>query len=161
MIDLAVEPLTEAAFRPFGSVIEAASAVEAFDINDGTTRRFHDLARVCAVDGELCLSIFRGQPFELPLTLQTLEHHPLGSQAFVPMAGGRFVLVVAAPGKTPNPGALRAFITDGSQGVNYAPGTWHHPLLALDAVSDFLVVDRSGPGDNLFLCELEQPVVVG
>jgi ureidoglycolate lyase len=31
--------------------------------------------------------------------------------------------------------------------VNYAPGTWHHPLLALGRISDFLVIDRSGPAD--------------
>ena len=28
--------------------------------------------------------------------------------------------------------------------MNYARGTWHHPLLALQAVRDFLVVDRGG-----------------
>ena len=29
-----------------------------------------------------------------------------------------------------------------------ARGVWHHPLLALQAISDFLVVDRQGPGQN-------------
>jgi ureidoglycolate lyase len=32
--------------------------------------------------------------------------------------------------------------------VNFRRGTWHHPLLALDAVSDFVVVDRAGSGHN-------------
>ena len=27
-----------------------------------------------------------------------------------------------------------------------ARGIWHHPLLALDADGDFLVIDRAGPG---------------
>ncbi len=35
---------------------------------------------------------------------------------------------------------MRAFVSDGWQGVNYAKGVWHHPLLALDEVSDFVVV---------------------
>jgi ureidoglycolate lyase len=32
--------------------------------------------------------------------------------------------------------------------VNYAKGVWHHPLIALDKVSDFIVVDRIGEGNN-------------
>lgn len=32
--------------------------------------------------------------------------------------------------------------------MNYAKGVWHHPLLALDAVSDFVVVDRGGTQPN-------------
>ena len=37
---------------------------------------------------------------------------------------------------------------------NYARGTWHHFLLPLEAESDFLVIDRAGPGDNLDEIEL-------
>jgi ureidoglycolate lyase len=32
--------------------------------------------------------------------------------------------------------------------VNYAKGVWHHPLIALDVRSDFIVVDRGGDGHN-------------
>jgi ureidoglycolate lyase len=36
------------------------------------------------------------------------------------------------------------------QGVNYARGTWHHPLIALERPSQFLVIDRcGGSGSNL------------
>ncbi len=38
----------------------------------------------------------------------------------------------------------QAFLATGDQGVNYAKNIWHHPLLALQAESDFLVVDRGG-----------------
>ena len=38
--------------------------------------------------------------------------------------------------------------------VNYHAGTWHHPLLALDGISDFLVIDRAGPGNNCDEVEL-------
>ena len=44
---------------------------------------------------------------------------------------------------------LRAFRPTGAQGVNYAPGVWHHPLLVQRPDSDFLVVDRGGGGCNL------------
>lgn len=66
------------------------------------------------------------------------------------MQGQKF-LVVVAPSLTadePDISKLQAFITDGSQGVNYRAGTWHHPLLTLESPSDFAVVDRIGTGHN-------------
>jgi Ureidoglycolate hydrolase len=33
--------------------------------------------------------------------------------------------------------------------VNYRRNVWHHPLMALGQVSDFLVVDRDRPEANL------------
>ena len=59
-------------------------------------------------------------------------------------------LVVVAPGAdAPRLTELRAFVTDGRQGVNYARGVWHHPVIAMARETDFVVVDRGGPGDNL------------
>ena len=74
-----------------------------------------------------------------------LESHPLGSQAFVPLDPAlAFVVVVAAdPAAEP-----QAFLARRGQGVNYHRGTWHHPLIALERVGDFLVVDRGGEGHN-------------
>jgi ureidoglycolate lyase len=43
---------------------------------------------------------------------------------------------------------MQAFVARGFQGVSYARGVWHHPLIALHKASDFLVVDRSGLGNN-------------
>jgi ureidoglycolate lyase len=77
-----------------------------------------------------------------------VERHPLSSQAFLPLAPTPFLVVVAPPGHTPDPGDLRAFVTRGQQGVNYARGTWHHPLIAFGRPGDFLVVDRGGDGEN-------------
>ena len=63
----------------------------------------------------------------------------------MPLAPARFVVVVA-PADAADPfAAARCFVAAPGQGVQYRRGTWHHPLLALDAVTDFLVVDRSGP----------------
>ena len=46
---------------------------------------------------------------------------------------------------------LRAFITNGEQGVNYHRNVWHHPLFAWQRVTDFLTIDRGG-SDN---CDVE------
>jgi ureidoglycolate lyase len=148
MKTLRVERLTRAAFAPFGDVIELEGARH-FPINGGTTERYHDLATVDVgtQGGRTLISVFRGQPRALPVEISMMERHPLGSQAFLPLAHASYLVVVAPAGEL-DPAQLRAFWTDGWQGVNYAKGVWHHPLLALERVSDFVVVDRGGEGPN-------------
>lgn len=153
---LTVEPLTREAFAPFGEVIEASDAVHHFTINAGNTERYHDLAEIDAgPDGKVIVSIFRGQPRALPFPVEMMERHPLASQAFVPMSGRPYLVVVAPAGEAPKVDDLRVFLARGDQGVNYATGVWHHPLLALEEVCDFLVVDRSGNGPNCDEIQLE------
>ena len=146
---LVVEPLTKDAFAPFGDVIETEGA-ELRLINNGTTERDHDLARVEAAGTEarVLVNIFRGQSFEAPIDIVMMERHPIGSQAFVPLNGRPFLVVVAEDdgGKPARP---RVFLARGDQGVNYLRNVWHHPLLALEQKSDFLIVDRAGKEDNL------------
>lgn len=151
MNTLRLEPvrLSAEAFDPFGDVIETAGHAPR-SINQGTTRRFHDLARI-DVDrekGRPLLNIFVAQPRPLPLRISMIERHPLGSQAFVPLDGAEFLVVVAAPGEAPKPGDLRAFLARKGQGVNYAPGVWHHPAIAIGRETRFLVIDRGGEGAN-------------
>ncbi|MCC8393981.1 ureidoglycolate lyase [Paraburkholderia sp. MMS20-SJTR3] len=154
---LQVERLTRAAFAPFGEVIELDGARH-FPINGGTTERFHDLARVDVTDGggRTLINLFRAQPRALPVEIALMERHPLGSQAFIPLQAGRYLVVVAPAGEF-DPAHMRAFWTDAWQGVNYAKGVWHHPLLALDRVSDFVVVDRGGEGPNCDELQLARP----
>ncbi len=156
MSELKVEVLTPEAFAPFGAVIDAAAAGKVFAINQGTTQRYHALATVDNDGGQAAISIARAQPFALPLTISLLERHPLGSQAFIPLHGTRWVIVVAdSPDATP-----RAFLADRGQGVQYHRGTWHHPLIALDQGGDFLIVDRVGAGDNCEEVRLAQSWVI-
>lgn len=155
LLRLVPRPLEREAFAPFGEVIEASDAVRHFTINAGSTERYHDLANIQpGADGRAIVSIFRGQPRRLPFRVEMMERHPLGSQAFMPLSGRPYLVVVAPAGPAPKVEDLRVFLARGDQGVNYAPGVWHHPLLALDEVSDFLVIDRSGPGDNCDEIEL-------
>lgn len=137
------EPLTAAAFAPFGAVLEAAGAFR--PINAGLCRRYHDRARPDILDGAAGLSVFLAEPRRLPYRLDLIERHPLGSQAFLPMTQHPFLVIVAeAPDRAP-----RAFLTDGAQGISLARGTWHGVLTPLHAPGLFAVVDRIGDGANL------------
>ena len=147
---LNIERLSRAAFAPFGDVIEMDGARE-IPINQGTTMRYHDLAEVdvAGESGEPLISIFRGQPRALPIRLEVMERHPLGSQAFYPLQMREWLVVVSNEQDPLNASGLKAFRASGIQGINYARNIWHHPLLVLEPDSDFLIVDRGGPGANL------------
>lgn len=155
---LLVEPLTRAAFAPFGDVITLDGA-RRFPINGGTTERFHDLANIDVGEagGRPLINVFRGQPRSLPFEVTMMERHPLGSQAFIPLSENLRYLVVVAPCGRFDEARMRAFSVRGRTGVNYARGVWHHPLIALDAASDFLVIDRGGEGANCDEVALAQP----
>jgi len=155
---LKIEPLTQEAFSPFGDVIETDHRPFRA-INNGSTRRYHCLAQVetaYPADGDRAIiSIFQVQVTKMPFTIRMLERHPLGSQAFVPLLGRPFLVVVAPPtdnsinNDKPQLDLIRAFITNGKQGINYNRGTWHHPTLAIGNEDDeFLVIDREGSGNN-------------
>lgn len=161
-MELWAEPLTRDAFAAFGDVIQADDRVRRFPINGGTTMRYHDLASVQLLGegARPAISIFRSRPFVPPIELELLERHPLGSQAFMPVTGDRFVIVVAPPGESVRSGDIRAFVTSGTQGVNFHAGVWHHPMLALDREADFLVVDREGAGNNCDERDLPCPITV-
>jgi len=147
------QPLTAAAFAPFGDVIESTGHTP-MPINGGMTHRYHALGRVELLgdDAHGLLNLFDSTPYTLPMPLTEMERHPLGSQAFIPLQPHPFIVIVAAKGQAPAQGlpaqSLHAFITDGSQGVNYHSGVWHHSLIALSTPARFLVVDRGGQGNN-------------
>lgn len=137
------EPLTAAAFAKFGTVLAATGDFRL--INSGLCRRHHDLARPNIVDGSVGLSVFLAEPRALPYSFDLIERHPLGSQAFIPMTQHPFLVIVSeGPDATP-----RAFLTDGTQGIQLDRGTWHGVLTPLHAPGLFTVVDRIGEGANL------------
>jgi ureidoglycolate lyase len=158
---LAAEPLSAQAFAPFGSVIETAGHLPR-SINQGTCERFDDLAPVdvLAAGGRPLISIFRAQPRALPYPVRTLERHPLSSQAFYPLDGRAYLVVVALDDGHDAPARIRVFRAAGNQGVSYGRNVWHHSLLAIGACSHFLVVDRGGPGENCEKRALDAPVLV-
>jgi ureidoglycolate lyase len=142
------EPLTAEAFAPFGDVLEVKGAPDRL-INQDLCGRYHDRARLdFGTDGRAGISLFDAVPRALPYTLDMVERHPEGSQAFLPMTEAPF-LVIVAPDADGVPGTPRAFLTAPGQGVNYHRGTWHGVLTPLSAPGLFAVVDRIGTTPNL------------
>lgn len=104
------EPLSVEAFAPFGQVIAAGDAV--MELRDGEV--FH--LNVLHYDRK-------------PLRCDHLNRHHKATQALVALAGKPTLLVVAPAAydfsTEEHLSEVRAFLCDGSAGVNLALGTWH------------------------------------
>jgi len=148
-ITLKPAPLSAENFAPYGDVIETSRG-GADKMNAARFERFDDLCNVdLSDDGQVAISIARCRtPSSLPLRLDMVERHPLGSQAFVPLKPCKMVIVVAPPGESVEAQDLRAFVTNGKQGFNYHRGTWHMPLVSFSAGQEYLVIDRGGSASN-------------
>ena len=159
MQTIQIEPLTAAAFAPFGDVLEASGDFRL--INAGMCQRHHDRARLdfaAEVDASNRpgISIFKATPRALPYSFDLIERHPEGSQAFLPMTEHPFLIIVAADCAA----KPRAFLTNGAQGINLHRGTWHGVLTPLHAPGLFAVVDRIGSSANLEEYRYAQPWTV-
>ncbi|WP_343079869.1 ureidoglycolate lyase [Ostreiculturibacter nitratireducens] len=142
------EPLTPEVFAPFGDVLEAGGEPDRI-INRGLCGRWHDRGRLdFGPGGRAGISIFKAEPREMPYTLDMVERHPDGSQAFLPMSLDPF-LVIVAPDEGGRPAPPRAFMTSPGQGINLLRNTWHGVLTPLAAPGLFAVVDRIGDTPNL------------
>jgi ureidoglycolate lyase len=156
---LAICSLSAEAFAPYGEVLDASGAPTGF-ANGGAIEVHRDISAIdIAPEGRVCVSVVRAKGATLPLRLEVMERHPLGSQVIAPLGDGHMLVVVAPHGPL-DPARIIALRASPGQGVNYRRGVWHHPLIALDRTSDFLVIDRTGEGENLIVERLTQPLEV-
>jgi ureidoglycolate lyase len=161
MKNIIPKTLTQENFAQFGDVIEVNDQGKNFSINDGFTQRYHDLAQVDVSEqnGRTLINIFRSTPIAQPVSIKMMERHPLSSQAFIPMGQQPFLVVVAPRGEL-DITKIEVFLASSKQGVNYHKGTWHHYCLALKHISDFIVIDRGGAGDNCDVINLDGSLVI-
>jgi ureidoglycolate lyase len=153
--------LTSERFAPYGDVVEAAIDRKTA-MNAARFERFDNLCNVdIADDSKVAVSIARCRiATALPHRIDMVERHPLGSQAFIPLKPYKFIVVVAPPEESVEVSDLRAFVTNGRQGVNYHRGTWHMPLIAFDAGQEFLIVDRAPGSPNCDEHSLDEAVLL-
>ena len=73
------------------------------------------------------------------------------------------LLIVCRPRSdgTPDFGTLAAFVGDGTAGINYHLGTWHHPMRVIEQAGAFVMLrwdDRSQADTTWY--RLEQPLSI-
>ena len=174
MRTLTVQPLTPENFAPYGDVLGGSITSGVF-INAGTSERIPlGMPDLTQGAGQAAFNLYRAKANPLPFTAIELERHCFGSQSFIPVKGVSFVVIVALgdqsvasvgprgesiAGALPLEDSIAAFWVDGSCGVTFKPGTWHHPLLAQQD-GDFIVLERKGPEIDCEIKSLLEPVRV-
>lgn len=149
------EPLLAETFAPFGEVLGAPATDDGKLVNLETARRFDHAARLenARTAALPNLAFFHCTPVTLPFRITMVERHPHSSQAFLPLAVGRWLVCVAphGPNDEPNLGELRAFLGGPGIGVNFRRGLWHHPIVALDQPARFAMLawEDGGPDDTV------------
>ncbi len=109
--------------------------------------------------GTPALATFRVQAQPLAGPWRLLERHRFGSQTFVPLQAGRWVVLVARGDAAPDLATLAAFEALPLQGVTLHAGTWHHPLIALEG-GLFLVLERAGAEVDCEVVQLSHSILL-
>jgi ureidoglycolate hydrolase len=139
------EPLSESAFAPFGQVVAVGDAV--MELRDGEV--FH-----------LNVLHYARQP----LRCDHLNRHHKATQALVALAGKPTLLVVAPAeddfSEVDHVAHVRAFVCDGSAGVNLAIGTWHWGPYPISDYVDLVNVQGRGFSDDNEIAYLERDLDV-
>lgn len=148
--------LDRADFAAFGHVIDPAG-VRPEMINQGTTRRYPELARLDlgGSSGEPVIGLYEASGRHFPLRLSKLERHVRAGQVFLPLGMHRFIIVVAPGLDEPDWALVCAFLSGPGQGVSLRRGCWHHGLIALSDGDRFAVID--GPSYRQDTQEVDAP----
>ncbi len=128
---------------PFGRVV-SAGLEPGSPANQGTAVRFDLCSELTSTrpHAKPNLAVFRSVAKSLPHDIVLLERHPCSTQVFIPMVVSRYLVCVAPtlPDGAPDLSGMKAFVCQPGQGVAYAPGTWHHPMVALDTPGEFTML---------------------
>ncbi len=143
VIFLQPEKLTKEKFQPYGEIIEAEGEFKI--INQGNGKKWNNLVKFDMFHdkGYVNLGILRTKYID-PLFDQ-MERHLYTSQIFIPLNGGRSIVVVAQSSEQfPDPQTVKAFLMEGNQGVSFNRKVWHHTLFPLNEVQDYILIMRGG-----------------
>ena len=150
--------ITAEAFEPFGNLVDE-HVIDATMMNSSTFRRFD---HVCELEqlksGDVNVGIASCErPATFPHNVECVERHPFGSQTFIPLAQTPMIICVAPPNEPFSVERLKAFVTNGYQGITYRPGTWHMPLIGTRMNQRFLFIEPD-ICDNCEVLRLSEPV---
>lgn len=142
-----IQPLTAAAFAPFGTVTDMRSTERRVPVAQAFDRTPE------AVDERLWITTFT-HAATLPLRLSAMERHPHSAQTVLPVDGARYLAVVclADAHGAPDLTTLQAFEGGPDLGLTYARNVWHHGLAVLTAPARFVVCMSftAHGGDDVF-----------
>jgi ureidoglycolate lyase len=160
---LAAQPLTPAAFAPFGQVVAVdgqAATLPQRSINSGNARRYDLLAdlQLTADGGVPTLALFRAEARQFPLQVVEMERHAWAARPLFRWA--RSALWWSWPVRARHRRQpIYMLSSPMAARVVLAPGTWHHALLAVEG-GDFAVVERRAAQVDCDVCGVDPALTV-
>jgi ureidoglycolate lyase len=150
------EPLTSELFAPYGQVL--------MGVGEGSER--HNFAADMEnfrTGAKPNMTFMRVALSNLPARIETLEQHPHSNQVFIPLNGTNQLVAVCPSTSDGKPivEKLSAFVSTGSQSINYNARVWHAPRMAISEPGEFIMFrwDDGGPEDTVHY-SLDDPVTV-
>ncbi len=135
VVQIQAEPLTSDVFKPFGEVVG---------------------------EDTINMALKKGEEFRMGIInarnvgfqISSLNFHKNSTQALVPLEGKACLVVVAAPGakfeKAKDLRQIKAFVCDGSVGINLGLRTWHQALLPLGPEMKMVNVQGVNSGEDTY-----------
>jgi ureidoglycolate lyase len=140
-VQIKAEPLTPEAFRPFGQVVGRDDVK--LDLREGEEFR---MGIIHMPNRGYCIT--------------SLNHHRNSTQALIPLEGKACLVIVAPPGATFKEAAdlkqVRAFLCDGSMGINIGLHTWHQALLPIGAEMKMVNIQGVHSSQDTYECDFQQ-----
>jgi ureidoglycolate lyase len=140
-IQIKAEPLTSEAFRPFGQVV-GKDEVNLALRNDEQFR--------------MSIIHMRNQGYQI----SRLNYHQNSTQALIPLEGKACLVVVAPPGMTFREASdlkqIKAFLCDGSVGINIGLCTWHQALLPIGPEMKMVDVQGVNSSHDTHSCDFQR-----
>lgn len=144
-IEIPLSPLTPESFAPFGSILspEGRTRLPVNTYGDALSLYREGFE----TDQPIEWFIVQGKP--RPMEALFLERHRQITQAFVPLGGQGFVMLVAPPDAEAEADGIiataqtRAFHVPGTVGVQLHRGTWHENPFPLSTDQVFLVTSHA------------------
>jgi ureidoglycolate lyase len=140
-VRIKAEPLTSEAYKPFGQVIGLDDA--------HLELRQHEQFRMGIIH-------MKHQGFRIT----HLNHHRNSTQALIPLEGKACLVVVAPPDLSFERAAdlkkVKAFLCDGSVGINIGLRTWHQALLPLGSELKMVNLQGVNSGQDTYTCDFQK-----
>ena len=140
VVQIKAEPLTPEAFRPFGQVVGRDEVK--LDLREGEEFR-------------MGIIHMRNRGYQIA----SMNHHRNSTQALIPLENKACLVIVAPPGATFTEASdlkqVKAFLCDGSVGINIGLHTWHQALLPIGGEMKMVNVQGVHSEHDTYNCDFQ------
>lgn len=153
-LTLKAGPLDPAVIAPYATLLASP---------DGKARVIPEVMERGDVAGAHAFTVLCPQPVSGPIAIAALERHPHSTQSFLPLAAGRWLVLVAPKDAAglPDLSGARAFLAGPQDAICIGRDVWHAGLTVLDGPAQFgMIMWKADSGEDGVVHRLAEAVLV-